>query len=296
MTEKIIYVVLHYNAIDETEACIQNLLELPGMGGIVLVCNGSANGTDEILFQKYSTVDRITVLVNQENLGYAKGLNIGFRYAKEELHADFIVCMNNDVLIEQKNFNALLVEQYRLQKFALAAPDVINLDGVHCNPGYLDVPTEESVRRSLRTFRRRLKGCECLFGVPEIIACAMARIKRMKPLPERNTEGKLYRFHGCCWIFSKKYIDKYSGICSRTHLYGEEEILSYMCYVDGLRMAYLPELTLIHRESVATKRIQRNLIMRHAFYYRNLIRSTEVLLDLVLDAENQGMARFRTEG
>lgn len=295
MTEKIVYVVLHYNAADETEKCIQNLQELPGVARIVLVCNGSTNGTDEALFEKYSEADRVDVLLNKENLGYARGLNTGFRYAKHELHADFIVCMNNDILIRQKDFNICLVEQYEKQEFALAAPDVINLEGVHCNPEYLDIPTKESVQRSLRRFQRRLKGCESLFGIPEIVSCVLARIRRKKPAPKQQTEGKLYRFHGCCWIFSRRFIDQFDGICPRTYLYGEEEILSYMCYVSGMKMVYLPELVLIHAESVATKRMLRGVVARHAFYYRHLVHSTEVLLDLVMDERNQGIERFSSE-
>ena len=48
--------------------------------------------------------DKIHFIESGENLGFAKGNNIGFHYAKYELHSDIIILANNDLIFEQVDF------------------------------------------------------------------------------------------------------------------------------------------------------------------------------------------------
>lgn len=276
---QVVYVVLHYKTADETEKCVSKLLKLRSRK-IVVVCNGSQNGSDDCIEQKYADEPEVVVLVNSENLGFANGLNTGIRYAKEVLKAECIVCINNDVYIDQEDFTEELLRQYEQQSFAVAAPDVINLDGIHCNPGYMEIPTEAQLCQELRYYRSRLKCCTVLFGIPEMGMRALERLRR-KFCPGKPANGPLPLFHGCCWIFSKRYLQRFDGICPKTYLYGEEPILSYLCYRNGLDMVYLPTLTVTHGESIATKQELQGFAKRKEFYYTHLIHSTQVLLELV---------------
>ena len=59
----------------------------------------------------------IDVLINDENLGFAKGNNVAYQYSKLKYNPDFIVTMNNDVEIETNNFEEKLVKYMSEKNF-----------------------------------------------------------------------------------------------------------------------------------------------------------------------------------
>lgn len=87
-------VVVTWNGLEYTKACVESLLEKTDYPDfdVVVVDNGSDDGTLEYL----ESVNGIRVVANGENLGYAKGANIGIAEARPG--AD-VVIMNNDILV-----------------------------------------------------------------------------------------------------------------------------------------------------------------------------------------------------
>lgn len=52
---------------------------------------------------------KVKILINKPNGGYTKNANKGIRYALEKLHPDYIMTMNNDVIILDKDWLVKLV-------------------------------------------------------------------------------------------------------------------------------------------------------------------------------------------
>ena len=72
------FVILHYQAVDETISCIETIIEkVSGNKKVIVVDNGSPNGTGELLQEKYKGFDCVCVVSTKKNLGFAKGNNIG---------------------------------------------------------------------------------------------------------------------------------------------------------------------------------------------------------------------------
>lgn len=93
---EIAIVILTWNGLSLTKRCLQslNLGSLPPNVTVIIVDNGSKDGTVDYLRK----TDRITLIENDANLGYARAVNIGIRAAPP--NAD-VVLLNNDVeLIE----------------------------------------------------------------------------------------------------------------------------------------------------------------------------------------------------
>ena len=91
------FVILHYRAIDSTVMCTDSIKKLDGENHIVIVDNASPDDTGHKLREKYLNDPDVTVLVNGENAGFARGNNLGVRWAWENLKPDFTVVLNNDV-------------------------------------------------------------------------------------------------------------------------------------------------------------------------------------------------------
>ena len=92
------YIILHYKVYDETVSCVKSIQESNcNQKKIIIIDNFSNNGTGEQLQEFYKDDEEIDVLINDENLGFAKGNNVAYQYSKLKYNPDFIVIMNKDV-------------------------------------------------------------------------------------------------------------------------------------------------------------------------------------------------------
>ena len=105
MNYKIAFIILHYQTLDETIKCIESIKNRIDTENyeIIIVDNCSPNGSGKILYDKYNEIERYHVLLNEKNLGFSAGNNIGFRHAKK-IKCDFIAMINNDTCLITDNF------------------------------------------------------------------------------------------------------------------------------------------------------------------------------------------------
>jgi GT2 family glycosyltransferase len=96
-TPSIAVIVLTWNGRDLTLDCLRSLASIttPGVRTLV-VDNASTDGTVEAIFARHG--DRVTILRNAANLGFAAGNNAGIHRALED-GAAYILLLNNDTLV-----------------------------------------------------------------------------------------------------------------------------------------------------------------------------------------------------
>src|SRR3989344_9688954 len=97
---KISIVVLNYNGIIDTLACLTSIEKLDPQNAIIetiVVDNASTDDTPQKIKKKFP---HITLLINAENLGFAEGNNVGIRFALKQ-GSDFILVLNNDTVLER---------------------------------------------------------------------------------------------------------------------------------------------------------------------------------------------------
>lgn len=273
--KKIVFVILHYNAIKDTLECIDSIRKthIGKSYYIVVIDNNSPNNSGQVLFDKFKDDNDIKVILNSKNLGFARGNNIGFKYAKYKLNADFIVLLNNDTLILQDNFYDLVCNEYNLTKFALLGPVIKSPHNFNnWNPG----PKKE---RSIVFYVYVLLRCVVYYffniiGLEKYIE--KIKIKLFGKLKEGNGSYCLKRvedvqLHGCFWIFSKKFIDVYDGLCDKTFLYMEEEILFHRLKKFNLKSVYTPYIHIYHKEDVSTNSLNltdsQKLRLKHKYSF-----------------------------
>lgn len=121
------FVVLHYLAGDATAGCIESIKTHCPQAVIVVVDNNSANGSYEELQRKYGADSTVTLLHNAVNEGFARGNNTGYEYARNRLHCDFIVTMNNDATISCDDFMELCEEDFKAHPdVGVIGPDIVS--------------------------------------------------------------------------------------------------------------------------------------------------------------------------
>lgn len=96
MSRQVAIVVLAWNQRNLTLDCLSSLRKLDYSDRrIVVVDNASSDGTAEAVRREYPEA---TVIENGENLGYARGNNVGVDYALE-MGAQYVLVLNNDTVV-----------------------------------------------------------------------------------------------------------------------------------------------------------------------------------------------------
>ncbi len=289
------FVVLHYCTIEMTIQSVSAIKEKlkEANYAVVVVDNASPNDSGKELLQHYENDSRVTVLISEENLGFAKGNNVGYVYAKNQLSCDFICVMNNDVMIEQEDFMQRVVAEYLNSQFAVAGPH-ITLKGNMENAMYYKMAPPDVLTKERNHYIKRLKQIKSRFyklwniweNFKTMLRIFLGKIHVMEELKfhEDMVAGSRERheniiLHGCCLIFSPKYLERFDdAFDSATFMFREEEILFLRCQKNGLLMVYNPELEVLHLEDVATNFVYKSQRKKEIFYLENQVASMQILL------------------
>ena len=103
-------VIPNWNGIDVLPDCLDSLLAQTHKTEIIVVENGSVDGSGAMIKEKYPS---ITLLEEPKNLGFDGGVNVGIRYALDAGH-DYIALFNNDAVAD-KNWVGELVSTLEKQ-------------------------------------------------------------------------------------------------------------------------------------------------------------------------------------
>ena len=150
-TPKVSIIVLSHNLNEYTFSCLQAVLEhtdSPSFEFIVLD-NGS-NCEDSAELHEYAGVAH--VIRSEENLGFSKGCNHAVVHARGE----FLVFLNNDVIVTKGWLAALCKAMDTLPEAGIIAPKIIYADGTLQEAGGDVLPDGLVVQRGKADDSRRL--------------------------------------------------------------------------------------------------------------------------------------------
>lgn len=99
-------VILNYNDAPTTIKLLEHIKNFAILKNIVVVDNCSTDDSWKKLIHYQN--DKIHVIKSEKNGGYGTGNNIGIRYAKENLNADYVLIANPDVIFEEDCINKLV--------------------------------------------------------------------------------------------------------------------------------------------------------------------------------------------
>lgn len=284
---KICFVLLHYFSLEDTERCVESIMKLENGHNIsiVIVDNNSPNDSGRVLLKEYEQMKNIKVLLLKDNIGFAKGNNIGFEYAKNKMEADFIFVMNNDTVIKDRNFVTKVIEKYYEYSFDILGPDIITPEGLHQNPLRL------SSLSKLKVYKRLVnKGILLCYYELKRVFHLEEKIRLLERISEyqdrKNKNNIAYRkfrenvvLQGACIIYSPKFIknEKYAFIPD-TFMYGEEDLLAAYACAKHYKVVYDPTLSIIHMDGSSTKKKCENAYDKNYFFVKNTFASTKILL------------------
>lgn len=290
------FVILHYRAAEMTRTCVERIQALDGDNYIVIVDNASPNGTGELLAGEYAGEDNITVLLNQENAGFARGNNLGIRWVCEHLEADYVVVLNNDVEILQKDFAVRIGAIYEENPFDVLGPDIVSVfSGIHQSPKSLHGCTLESVRKKRANVKRSSNPILLLLSSGEKNSPAIWRRKQRRERAKQQIDSSVSAegvvLHGSCVIFAKRYLNTHpEPFYPKTYMYYEMEILEWMCRQEGSVIRYDSSISVLHYQYVASKQEFKSIVRRSKFVIECLLESLTAAEELILQTGGEEQA------
>lgn len=282
------FVILHYLVDEATERCISSIRSSCKAYNyaIVVVDNNSSNGSYELLLSKYEKDDDIVFIHNEENMGFARGNNIGYEYCKNKLKCDYIVTINNDARVIDVNIIPKAVKDYECTKCGVIGPCILS-EKTHKsqNPIYYICNTEERVRKMRHYISVHLPLLYLRIDAPITKAKrkAFTLLKKQNIPFEQMTNDEEYKLHGSCLIFTPAFLRIFNEpFDSRTFLYLEEDILFLRCKKNGLTMLYDSDIAVVHEEDVSTDyQVKNDDRMKRIRYLKNQRESLKVLSEYI---------------
>ena len=293
--EHVSFVILHYCAIDITVQCIESIKKNINYNNysIIIVDNGSPDMSGKILKERYRNDKRIVVLCCKDNLGFAKGNNKGYEYAKKILHSEYIIITNSDTIFRQKDFINKIYRLYKEFHFEILGPDLITPSGVHQNP-HRERPLNKFRARKMlfikSVFLYYFKLKKALHIGNRIYILEKWYDKKDKVTQSNvkyQSSQKNVVLLGACLIFSPSFIAKeeyafYPG----TFMYGEEDILTFLANKKNYSILYSPDIQVLHLHGEITKKKYGDSLEKNIFTYTYIVEGCKILLRLMRRKNN----------
>lgn len=129
-----VLIILCYNDDDVSVKYIKQIVNYSTIDKIVVVDNGSKNEKIKKLRNELDKMQsqKITLIQNRENVGYAKGNNIGIRYALSQLKVDNIIVSNTDVIYSEDTLIRCINFLEEKENVGLVSPKMIKPNGEEC--------------------------------------------------------------------------------------------------------------------------------------------------------------------
>lgn len=283
---KISFIVLNYGTFEETKECIESIrdhIDVPEYK-VVIVDNASPDNSLNKLKELYSNAEDIDILENSENLGFARGNNVGIRYVVGKYNPEYIAVNNSDTEIFQDDLYQKLSSEYEHSHFALLGPMMLLPDG-HCDDSPWEPITIREVERRIIIKTKEKKQLESRFyyiirGINKLKEAIIGTKDIIEPKRldfwKYQTQVEL---QGAFLFFSRdafKYID---GFDERTFLYYEEQLLYLSLISQGQTIVYDPRIAVFHKDARATKKAGGKKIDKLIFNNKCNLESLKVLYE-----------------
>lgn len=281
-------VILNYLNWKDTVECIDSLTKQKNQNfQIVIVDNNSNNESIDEFKKRYDNLDNIHILNNPENLGFAKGNNIGILYCKVKLGINNVLVINNDIIFTDINYTDYLINYDYGKKIGVVGTEIIGSDGKNQNPLYFK-PNFISVFKDFIYPLFRMMVPNALINIRDVF-----REKNKTENTELflNAGNKPIILHGSVLFFTENYINQLNGFYPDTFLYYEEEILGIVCHKLKLDMCYDSSISIYHKEDQSSELSFQNLASVKKEYVRKSIRTA---LKVSLMSEKQIMKKINS--
>ena len=249
-------VIVSYRSDDATVRFVQEQI-----GGqdescpVVVVANGSSEAEARALEGR---MNGVTVLP-ADNIGYARGNNLGAEWLQEHVHPDLILFVNNDIRFSSPDvIRRMGIRLSGNPDAGVLGPEIVGLDGRRQSPEpYMSLGDRYVWMYLMTPFLSQERKWE-RFGLD---------------YSEKAGEGFHYKLMGSCLMVRSADFFRCGGFDPATFLFGEENILAERMHSIGRQCYFYPAVRVVHehgatvRKHLDERRASRLQFQSMAYYY-----------------------------
>jgi len=189
---------------------------------------------------------RFKIILNLENSGFAEGNNIGIRYALRYSSPNYLLLLNNDVIVDKEFLSYLVAFAEENETIGITGPKIFYYDRngrrdvIHSAGGKIDFN----------------KGLAPMIGISEADTGQFDSIREVDYV------------EGACLLVKKKVVDEVGLLDSHYHLYWEETDYCIRAKRRGYRIVFVPSSKIWHKIGATTNSSMRLYYMtRNRFWF-----------------------------
>lgn len=208
-------IIVIYNGIKWIENCISSVLKSTVQSKILIVDNGSTDGSLEYI---RNTFPSVKIIPNSENLGFGKANNLGMEYALEN-NADYVYLLNQDAYVEPDTFEKLIDIHKKNLDFGVLSPLQVNAKKNHLDKNFAKYCNNVQCSNILDDYLLQQKKKE-VYEIEYIMAAH--------------------------WLISKECLQKVGGFNPTFPHYGEDENYIHRLHFHKLKCGIVPSAISVH--------------------------------------------------
>ena len=232
-------IILNYNVRYFLEICVLSvqkaLLQIDGE--IIVVDNNSQDGSCEMIKQRFPNV---TLIQNNDNIGFPKGNNIGVARARGE----YICILNPDTVVAEDTFSKIVAFAKGQKKLGIIGCKLIDGSGKFLPESKRGVPTPWVAFTKIAGLYKLFPKSK-LFG--KYYACHLAE----------NKTGQVDILVGAFMVMKRELYLEVGGFDENCFMYSDDIDLSYVVAKAGKDNYYYHDTTIIHYKGESTIKDER---------------------------------------
>lgn len=205
---------------------------------VIFIDNNSTDGSKEYLRELSGRDSALRVILNENNLGFAKAVNQGVKASTGK----YILLLNSDAFIGQKQIARLVNILETKKNIGIVAPKLKNIDG--------------SVQPSFGNFPGIFTSILYLTRLDKILSWGMVVYKK--------ESGRILSrdwVSGACMLMRKTVFDRV-GLFDENYFMGIEDIdFCYRARQAGLGILYVSEVSVLHYHQYTSKKIHKKALI-----------------------------------
>jgi GT2 family glycosyltransferase len=236
-----VLVVINYNTRNDLRACLLSAEEKLPDYPVVVVDNGSHDGSQEMVERDFP---RARLVRNRGNLGYASACNLGIKVTSEP----YVFILNSDVEFPGNGLEEILEFMDRHPEVGALGPLVLNPDG--------------SRQMSCRRFPSLLESVVHGFLGELWPDNPLTRKYQLKDLPA-DRPREVDWVSGAAMLLRREAVENVGGFDERYFMYVEDVDLCWRLRHAGYRVYFHPGFRVVHKVGRSSSQQSLRMLWEH---------------------------------
>lgn len=294
---KVSIIILNWNNFRDTIRCLESVYKINyPLYNVIVIDNGSTDDSVieimsyckdklslEVVFQNYdlgfsqfeqlfinndvsqtgTIKNKIYIIKNQDNYGYAVGNNVGIIYALGNFDIKYVLILNNDIIVDKNFLLELVISSEGEEQIGIAGPKIF----------YNCVNKRRDIINFAGGVMKMWRGKPCHIGMNK------------EDKIEYNLQKEVDYVNGACILAKRELIEKIGLLSTEFFLYWEENDLCFRAKNSGFKVVFVPGALIWHKTAASIKNLkglEQYYMVRNRFIFMKKYASKPQLLSFFL--------------